>query len=147
MDARVWDTDLAAGGRLMARLALFAGFSDEPRRLTRLFLSDAHRRAAHAFIGWCGETGLQVTKNAQLNEMFFAQSDNQAMADAGVPAHTLSVGYMFPDYHGADYEWQIWPSFAGPPSYDPTTGTLVQHASGLTPNGLSVGVSYRFLGQ
>jgi allantoate deiminase len=67
MDARVWDTDLAAGGRLMARLALFAGFSDEPRRLTRLFLSDAHRRAAHAFIGWCGETGLQAQIDAAGN--------------------------------------------------------------------------------
>ena len=52
-----------------------------------------------------GETGLKVTKNAQLNEQFFAQSDNQAMADAGVPAHTLSVGYMFPDYHKASDEW------------------------------------------
>jgi hypothetical protein len=52
-----------------------------------------------------GETGLQVTKNAQLNERYFAQSDNQAMADAGVPAHTLSVGYMFPDYHQAGDEW------------------------------------------
>ena len=52
-----------------------------------------------------GETGLQVVKNAQLNERYFAQSDNQAMADAGVPAHTLSVGYMFPDYHQAGDEW------------------------------------------
>ena len=51
------------------------------------------------------ETGLQVVKNAQLNERFFAQSDNQALADAGVPAHTLSVGYMFPDYHQAGDEW------------------------------------------
>ena len=52
-----------------------------------------------------GATGLQVVKNAQLNERYFAQSDNQAMADAGVPAHTLSVGYMFPDYHKPGDEW------------------------------------------
>jgi hypothetical protein len=52
-----------------------------------------------------GETGLQVVKNAKLNELYFAQSDNQALADAGVPAHTLSVGYMFPDYHRASDEW------------------------------------------
>jgi Zn-dependent M28 family amino/carboxypeptidase len=51
------------------------------------------------------ETGLKVVKNAQLNERFFAQSDNQALADAGVPAHTLSVGYTFPDYHQAGDEW------------------------------------------
>ena len=52
-----------------------------------------------------GETGLQVVKNAQLNERYFAQSDNQALADAGVPAHTLSVGYVFPDYHKPGDEW------------------------------------------
>jgi Zn-dependent M28 family amino/carboxypeptidase len=52
------------------------------------------------------ETGLQVVKNAQLNERYFAQSDNQALADAGVPAHTLSVGYVFPDYHQPGDEWQ-----------------------------------------
>lgn len=46
-----------------------------------------------------------------------------------------------------DYEYQIWPSFAGPPSYNSTTNSVVQHTSGLTPNGLSVGVVYRFLGR
>jgi hypothetical protein len=44
-----------------------------------------------------------------------------------------------------DYEYQIWPSFAGPPSYN-SNGTVTQHANGLTPNGFSLGVSYRFLG-
>jgi allantoate deiminase len=51
----------------MARLEAFAGFSDEPRRLTRLFLSEAHRRAAQAFIGWCGEAGLQAKIDAAGN--------------------------------------------------------------------------------
>jgi len=50
-------------------------------------------------------TGLQVLKDAQRNVQYFAQSDNQALADAGVPAHTLSVGYMFPDYHRPGDEW------------------------------------------
>jgi allantoate deiminase len=61
------DADLAAGRRLMARLDAFAAFSDEPRRLTRLFLSDAHRRAAEAFIGWCGEAGLEARIDAAGN--------------------------------------------------------------------------------
>ena len=30
---------------------------------------------------------------------------NMANADAGVPAHTLSVGYVFPDYHQPGDEW------------------------------------------
>jgi allantoate deiminase len=51
----------------MARLDAFAAFSDEPRRLTRLFLSDAHRRAAQAFIGWCGEAGLEARIDAAGN--------------------------------------------------------------------------------
>jgi allantoate deiminase len=67
MDARVLDTDLAAGRRLMARLEAFADFTDEPRRLTRLFLSEAHRRAALAFICWCGETGLKAKIDAAGN--------------------------------------------------------------------------------
>lgn len=46
----------------------------------------------------------------------------------------------------ADYEYQFWPSFAGPPSYS-ATGALIPNNSGLTPNGVSVGVTYRFLGQ
>jgi hypothetical protein len=61
-------------------------------------LTDAVRKAGEA-------TGLQVLKNEQLNVRYFAQSDNQALADAGVPAHTLSVGYVFPDYHKAGDEW------------------------------------------
>jgi hypothetical protein len=47
----------------------------------------------------------------------------------------------------ADYEWQFWPSFSGPPTYNTTTGEVVQNNSGLTPNGFSVGIAYRFLGQ
>jgi opacity protein-like surface antigen len=46
-----------------------------------------------------------------------------------------------------DYEYQVWPSFAGPPSFDSTTGAVNRHAHGLTPNGFSLGVTYRFLGQ
>ena len=67
MDAWAADADLAAGRRLMARLDAFAAFTDEPRRLTRLFLSEAHRRAADAFIGWCGEAGLEASIDAAGN--------------------------------------------------------------------------------
>lgn len=51
------------------------------------------------------------------------------------------------DYHltqrfslRGDYEYQFWPAFQGPT----TSGTTV---SNITPNGFSVGVAYRFLGQ
>ena len=61
------DAERAAGGRLMARLDAFAAFTDEPGRLTRLFLSDAHRRAAAAFIGWCAEAGVAARIDAAGN--------------------------------------------------------------------------------
>jgi hypothetical protein len=51
------------------------------------------------------EFGIKVAKDEQASDPFFARSDNQALADAGVPAHTLSVGYVFPDYHQAGDEW------------------------------------------
>ena len=51
------------------------------------------------------EFGIRVEKDEQASDPFFARSDNQALADAGVPAHTLSVGYVFPDYHQPGDEW------------------------------------------
>ncbi len=84
MDDQTLDADLAAGRRLMARLDAFAAFSDEPRRLTRLFLSDAHRRAAQTFIGWCGEAGLEARIDAAGNVV--ARYDGRR---AGAPALML----------------------------------------------------------
>ncbi len=49
--------------------------------------------------------GIKVVKDEQASDAFFARSDNQALADAGIPAHTLSVGYVFPDYHQPGDEW------------------------------------------
>lgn len=46
----------------------------------------------------------------------------------------------------ADYEFQFWPSFAGPPTFS-SSGQVVQHNHGLTPDGFSFGVAYKFLGQ
>ena len=58
------------------------------------------------FIRKAGEaTGLQVVKDEKNNVSYFLRFENQAMANAGIPAHTLSVGYMFPDYHRAGDEW------------------------------------------
>ncbi|MGG7603938.1 M28 family metallopeptidase [Massilia sp. BKSP1R2A-1] len=50
-------------------------------------------------------SGVRLWKHASFSDMFFSRADNQALADAGVPAHTLSVAYAFPDYHGKDDTW------------------------------------------
>jgi len=51
-------------------------------------------------------TGIKVYKNEKNSDPYFARSDNQALADMGVPAHTLGVAFDFPDYHGVGDEWQ-----------------------------------------
>lgn len=44
-----------------------------------------------------------------------------------------------------DYEFQIWPNFAVAPSLG-VSGELVSHNHGISPNGLSIGVSYTITG-
>jgi allantoate deiminase len=53
--------DLATlGRRLMDRLDEFAAFTDDPPKLTRLYLSEAHRRAAQRYIAWARESGIEA---------------------------------------------------------------------------------------
>jgi hypothetical protein len=59
-----------------------------------------------AFLSKAGEeTGIRVVKHEQNSDSFFGRSDNAAFADAGVPSTTLSVSYIFPDYHRPGDEW------------------------------------------
>ncbi|MEO8369434.1 MAG: M28 family peptidase [Candidatus Solibacter sp.] len=50
-------------------------------------------------------TGVQVVKHEKNSDAFFSRSDNATFADAGIPSTTLSVSYVYPDYHGAGDEW------------------------------------------
>lgn len=52
------------------------------------------------------KTGVNVYKHEKNSDTFFPRSDNQALADAGIPAHTLSVAFIFPDYHRAGDQWE-----------------------------------------
>jgi hypothetical protein len=49
---------------------------------------------------------IAVVKDAQASDAYFRRSDNGPLADIGVPAHTVSVTYEFPDYHAVGDEWQ-----------------------------------------
>jgi hypothetical protein len=51
-------------------------------------------------------TGVQVIKHEKNSDAFFSRSDNATFADAGIPSTTLSVSYVFPDYHQPGDEWQ-----------------------------------------
>lgn len=50
--------------------------------------------------------GIKLVKDEANSDNFFARSDNQAFADAGIPSHSLSVGYIFPDYHQPGDHWE-----------------------------------------
>jgi Zn-dependent M28 family amino/carboxypeptidase len=49
--------------------------------------------------------GVNVYKNAQNSDAYFSRSDNQSLADLGIPAHTLCVAYEYPDYHKVGDSW------------------------------------------
>lgn len=50
-------------------------------------------------------TGTRMSGHPVNSDRYFGHSDNQALADQGVPAHTISVAYAYPDYHGAADTW------------------------------------------
>ncbi len=50
--------------------------------------------------------GVIVSKDEKASDKYFKMSDNAPIAKAGIPAHTLSVTYEFPDYHAVGDEWQ-----------------------------------------
>ena len=60
-----------------------------------------------AVLARAGEAeGVRAYKHPTKSDAFFSRSDNQSLADAGVPAHTAGVAFEFPDYHAVGDEWQ-----------------------------------------
>ncbi len=51
-------------------------------------------------------TGVKIYKNEQASDAYFGRSDNQALADVGIPAHTLCVAFDYPDYHKVGDHWE-----------------------------------------
>ncbi len=50
--------------------------------------------------------GVNIYKDEKRSDPFFGRSDNQFLADAGVPAHTLCVAFEYPDYHRPGDHWE-----------------------------------------
>ena len=50
-------------------------------------------------------TGIKLYKDEE-SDAFFDRSDNTNLASKGVPAHTVSTAFQYPDYHGVGDEWQ-----------------------------------------
>jgi Zn-dependent M28 family amino/carboxypeptidase len=51
------------------------------------------------------ELGVKVYDNEKVGDSYFGRSDNQSLADSGIPAHTICVAFEYPDYHGLGDEW------------------------------------------
>jgi len=52
------------------------------------------------------EAGIKVVKHEKNSDAFFTRSDNASFAEIGIPDTTLSVSYVYPDYHQPGDEWQ-----------------------------------------
>lgn len=50
-------------------------------------------------------TGVALDRHPTYSDVFYALSDNQALADLGVPAHTMSATFIFPDAHQPGDSW------------------------------------------
>lgn len=86
---QVGRTDDSEGARVAAACLTGFGYSD----VSKVFVASGQAE------------GVQVTRHPRNSDAFFGRSDNQALADLGVPAHTLCVAFAFPDYHGAADHW------------------------------------------
>jgi hypothetical protein len=59
------------------------------------------------FLQRAGErVGIKVYRDAEASDAYFTRSDNDALAELGVPAHTICVAFDYPDYHGLGDEWR-----------------------------------------
>ena len=86
MDAKYWTPISPPAARLMARLDAFAAFSDEPGRLTRLFLSEAPstRRARFRPLVRRGRARGADRRRRQCRRPLRGQARGRAGADAGL---------------------------------------------------------------
>lgn len=81
--------------------------STEGRQLSNASLTGFDYSDITGFVQQAGkQTGIDVYKNAQGSDGYFAASDNFSLADVGVPAQTLCVAFDYPDYHAVGDEWQ-----------------------------------------
>jgi hypothetical protein len=80
--------------------------SDEGPQLNNASMTGFDFSELGAIFKAAGErTGIRVYKHERNSDAFFGRSDNQALANQGVPAHTLCVAYVYPDYHGLGDHW------------------------------------------
>ena len=50
-------------------------------------------------------SGVEVYRHPTFSDAFYQRSDNLALAEKGVVAHSLCSGFLFPDLHGPQDHW------------------------------------------
>jgi Zn-dependent M28 family amino/carboxypeptidase len=80
--------------------------TEGPRPLQFNLTGFDYTNIAAAFSAAGEEAGIKVVKHEKNSDAFFSRSDNVAFAEVGIPSTTLSVSYVFPDYHQPGDEWQ-----------------------------------------
>jgi hypothetical protein len=79
--------------------------NEGPQVGTATFTGFTFSNIPSAFEAAGKELGVKVYSNEKNGDSYFARSDNQSLADSGIPAHTLCVAFDYPDYHGLGDEW------------------------------------------
>jgi hypothetical protein len=79
--------------------------NEGPQVGTATFTGFTFSNIPSAFEAAGKELGIKVYNNEKNGDSYFARSDNQSLADSGIPAHTLCVAFDYPDYHGLGDEW------------------------------------------
>ncbi len=79
--------------------------SEGPRVGSAALTGFGYSDVSKVFVASGEAEGMKVVKHPRNSDAYFGRSDNQALADLGVPAHTLCVAFSYPDYHGAADHW------------------------------------------
>jgi Zn-dependent M28 family amino/carboxypeptidase len=79
--------------------------SEGPRVGSAVLTGFGYSDVSKVFVASGEAEGMQVVKHPRNSDLYFGRSDNQALADLGVPAHTLCVAFSYSDYHGAADHW------------------------------------------
>jgi hypothetical protein len=79
--------------------------TDGPQVSTATFTGFKFSNIPATFEAAGKELGVKVYDNEKVGDSYFARSDNQSLADSGIPSHTLCVAFEYPDYHGLGDEW------------------------------------------
>lgn len=78
----------------------------EGQRLNEMVMTGYDYSDVGAIFAKAAQTnGSKVSKHPQNSDSFFGRSDNQALADLGIPSHTLCTTFIFPDYHQVGDTW------------------------------------------